>query len=144
MRARSHFDPATTRTVNGQIVRDQFPGNVIPAARIANSLANSWLKFVPSPNRPGVLHNYEVPLPVTTIAFANSNGWDMRVDEYVGNKDHFAGNYHYRGTHPFNETKLPRVIDTADFRDPNYSNIGRLNWDHTFTPTLLNNFNLLS
>jgi hypothetical protein len=130
--------------VNGQIVRDQFPGNVIPAARIANSLANSWLKFVPSPNRPGVLHNYEVPLPVTTIAFANSNGWDMRVDEYVGNKDHFAGNYHYRGTHPFNETKLPRVIDTADFRDPNYSNIGRLNWDHTFTPTLLNNFNLLS
>ncbi len=135
------FDPSTSRTVNGQIVRDQFPGNIIPSARIANSLANSWLKFVPSPNRPGVLHNYEVPLPVTTIAFANSNGWDVRVDEYVGNKDHFAGNYHYRGTHPFNETKLPRVIDTADFRDPNYSNIGRLNWDHTFTPTLLNNFN---
>ena len=135
------YNPATTHTVNGKVVRDQFPGNIIPPSLIANSLANAWLKFVPSPNRPGVLHNYEVPLPVTTIAFANSNGWDLRVDEYVGDKDHFAGNYHYRGTHPFNETKLPRVIDTADFRDPNYSNIARLNWDHTFTPALLNNFN---
>jgi hypothetical protein len=135
------YDPASTRVVNGQLVRTQFPNNVIPHDRIANSLANEWLKFVPSPNRPGVLNNYEVPLPVTTIAFANSNGWDVRVDEYIGDRDHFAGNYHYRGTHPFGETKLPRVIDTADFRDPNYSNISRLNWDHTFTPTLLNNFN---
>jgi hypothetical protein len=135
------YDPSSTRTVNGQIKRDPFPGNVIPQSLIANSMANAWLKFVPSPNRPGLLSNYEVPLPVTTIAFANSNAWDLRVDEYVGSKDHFAGNYHYRGTHPFNETKLPRVIDTADMRDPNYSNIGRFNWDHTFTPTLLNNFN---
>lgn len=135
------YDPNSTRVVNGQFVRTQFSGNVIPASLIANSLAKQWLQYVPSPNRPGVTNNYEVPLPVTTIAFANSNGWDLRVDEYIGNKDHFAGNYHYRGTHPFSETKLPRVIDTADFRDPNYSNISRLNWDHTFRPNLLNNFN---
>jgi len=29
------FDPASTTTVNGQIVRDPFPGNVIPANRIS-------------------------------------------------------------------------------------------------------------
>ncbi len=40
------YDPLTTRTVNGVIVRDPFPGNVIPADRI-NPIARAMLKPIP-------------------------------------------------------------------------------------------------
>jgi len=43
------YDPTTTRTVNGQNVRDPFLGNRIPANRI-DPVAANLLKFVPLPN----------------------------------------------------------------------------------------------
>ena len=42
------YDPLTTRTVNGTIVRDAFPGNVIPADRIS-AVATGMLKAMPLP-----------------------------------------------------------------------------------------------
>ncbi len=42
------FDPLTTRTVNGVIVRDPFPGNVIPSDRI-NPVASAMLAPMPLP-----------------------------------------------------------------------------------------------
>ena len=42
------YDPLTTRTVNGVILRDAFPGNVIPAYRI-NPVALAMLKPMPVP-----------------------------------------------------------------------------------------------
>ena len=42
------FDPLTTRTVNGVIIRDPFPGNVIPADRI-NPVASAMLAPMPLP-----------------------------------------------------------------------------------------------
>jgi hypothetical protein len=42
------YDPLTTRTVNGAIVRDPFPGNVIPADRI-NPIARAMLSPMPLP-----------------------------------------------------------------------------------------------
>src|SRR5712692_838911 len=44
------YDPATTRTVNGAVVRDPFPGNRIPANRI-NPVAAAMLKYLPAPDR---------------------------------------------------------------------------------------------
>lgn len=43
------YDPLTTRTVNGVIVRDPFPGNVIPANRI-NAVARAMLASMPVPD----------------------------------------------------------------------------------------------
>ena len=42
------YDPLTTRTVNGVIVRDPFPGNVIPADRL-NSVTRAMLRAYPLP-----------------------------------------------------------------------------------------------
>jgi hypothetical protein len=42
------YDPLTTRTLNGVIVRDPFPGNLIPADRI-NAVARSMLNPLPLP-----------------------------------------------------------------------------------------------
>ena len=51
------FDPATTRNVNGVWMRDPFPGNVIPQARI-DPVARKVLEFDPwrLPNRARRLH----------------------------------------------------------------------------------------
>jgi trimeric autotransporter adhesin len=42
------YDPLTTRTLNGVIIRDPFPGNVIPADRI-NGVARAMLASMPTP-----------------------------------------------------------------------------------------------
>jgi hypothetical protein len=50
------YDPLTTRLVNGQFVRDPFPGNVIPANRI-NPVARQLLQRVPLPNNSNLANN---------------------------------------------------------------------------------------
>ena len=55
------YDPLTTRTdANGKLIRDPFPGNIIPANRI-NPVAKAALAFLPAPNAAGDslgLNNY--------------------------------------------------------------------------------------
>jgi hypothetical protein len=46
------YDPATARLVNGQVRRDPFPGNIIPANRI-DPVARNILNYYPAPNQPG-------------------------------------------------------------------------------------------
>src|SRR5439155_9343361 len=64
------FDPSQPVSPgNLQFLRNQFMGcdgrtpNVICATdpRLQGSLAKQWFRFVPEPNRPGVLNNYEAP-----------------------------------------------------------------------------------
>ena len=156
------YDPATLRPnpsynpnievgpTNLPFLRDQFMGcdgtqrNVICQndPRLSNALAQSWFKLLPMPNRPGVVANYEAPVGLASSLNANTNQYDARGDAYFGQKDHLSGTYHYRGTLPFTQAVLPPVLDTNNTRIPNYSHIARVNWDHIFSPTLVNNFNV--
>ncbi len=155
------YDPATLRenpnynpnagisSSNLPYLRDRFMGcngnqpNVICASdpRLVNSMAQGWLKHLPAPNRPGIVANYEAPTGLASSLNANTNQYDGRGDAYLGDKDHFSGTYHYRGTLPFTQAALPPALDVNNTRIPNYSHIARGNWDHTFSPTILNNFN---
>ena len=57
------YDPLTTReAAGGGFVRDVFPGNIIPADRIA-TVSSNVVKFYPQPNRPGA-------------QFTGVNNWD--------------------------------------------------------------------
>ena len=154
------YDPDTTRAnpafSSGQAVgpnnlpylRSQFMGcngnqpNVICSSdpRLAGSLAPQFLKFVPLPNRPGTIANYESPNGLASALNANTDQWDARGDTYPGEKDHISGTYHYRGSLPFTQHAFPAAIDVNNTRIPNYSHVARGNWDHTFRPTLLNHF----
>ncbi len=44
------YDPATTRTVNGQVVRDPFPNNQIPVGRY-DPVATKILALIPNPGK---------------------------------------------------------------------------------------------
>ena len=52
------FNPATTRTVNGVLVRDPYPGNIIPANDPLRSVvASRYAALMVHPDRPGLSNN---------------------------------------------------------------------------------------
>jgi hypothetical protein len=143
------YDPnGPASATNIPYLRQQFMGcdgsqpNVICPTdpRLANSLASGWIKYVPPPNRPGLVSNYEAPKALANSGNSNTDQWDVRVDQNIGDKDHLFVTWHYRGGLPFTQSALPPQIDTNNTRIPNYGELGRLNYDHTFSPTLLNHF----
>jgi hypothetical protein len=160
------FDPATTRTNpnyspklpvgpgNQPFLRDQFMGcdgrtpNVICPSdpRLQNSLAKQWFQFLPNPTFDGPLNNL-VGLPLASGSLrptTNRVSYDARIDEYVGTKEHISVELHYHAPHYFASTSLtPELATEAETVDGGFVGpwVNRLNWDHTFTPTLLNNVN---
>ena len=160
------YDPATTRPnpaydptlpvgpTNEPFLRDQFMGcdgntpNVICPTdpRLQNSLAKEWLQYLPNPTFPGALTNYVAP-PYASVGGApldHKVNYDVRVDHYIGEKDHIAVNLHYHVPIYNRSSYLPPQLADERFITGGGSVgpwVNRLNWDHTFTPTLLNNFN---
>ena len=142
------FDPATTRIVDGEIVRDQFMGcngttrNVICASdpRLKNSLALQWFKFLPEPTAPGARFNYSPPAVPGGFS-ADANILNTRIDQYLGDKDHFMLTIYKRYNLPQETVTLPAQLSTGQV---NYKRtwVTRAAWDHTFSPALLNHFSI--
>ena len=131
------YDPATTRIgPDGNVIRDPFPGNIIPPDRIS-PLAQEWLQFLPQPTRDGPLNNFTgEPVPDTILG--DSNYLFGRFDTYVGQNDHFSVSlWHQRAPVKFNSV-LPQQLASETLSDPQNSWVNRFNWDHTFGPNLLN------
>lgn len=81
------YDPLTTRLENGRYVRDPFPNNFIPSARIS-PIAQRLLRYVPLPNVAGELNtqanNYA----------ASPNLGIYSYDSYLFRLDHqFSSNH---------------------------------------------------
>jgi hypothetical protein len=84
------YDPATGQNVNGNWVRQPFPGNTIPANRI-NPIAKNILGYFPAPNAttPGQSYsqsNFYFDAP-DKDSFYNQV---LKVDQQVGSRNHFA------------------------------------------------------
>jgi hypothetical protein len=143
------FDPATTQIVNGQVVRQQFMGcdgntpNVICPTdpRLQNSIAQGWLKYLPTPTSSGPLNNYMPAHPPSSL-YSNRNTFDSRIDENYGERDHLSASLYRMAYVPVISTLLPVQLSTEVFCAAgsciNY--MIRLNEDHTFSPSLLNHF----
>ncbi|MBM3726053.1 MAG: TonB-dependent receptor [Acidobacteria bacterium] len=162
------YDSATTRrnpnynsslptsAQNLPFLRDQFMGcdgkspNVICASdsRLRNSLANGWLKYLPTPTFQTPLNNYVAPL-----AYSNSGGaplnyrmaYDGKIDHYIREKDRISVVLHYHAPIYSKLSYLPPQLANERFIDQGGA-VGpwanRLNWDHTFSPTFLTNVNV--
>lgn len=131
------YDPNTTRTINGVVIRDPFPGNIIPANRIS-PIARQWLQFLPNPTSSGPLNNYLVPVPVPDTLVGDSNYYFLRFDTYAGQKDHLSVTlWHQRSPAKF-LSELPHELAFETYSDPQNSWVNRANWDHTFSSNVLN------
>ncbi|PYT30882.1 MAG: hypothetical protein DMG57_06990, partial [Acidobacteria bacterium] len=145
-RSNPNFDPAAKESqANPKYLRDQFKGcdgqhpNVICSNRIT-PLANGWLKYLPNPTAPGPTNNYLVPTPVPDTILAGANHYLIKGDQYFGDRDHVAVTI-WRQKNPAKFfSVLPIQLASETFSDPQDSWVNRLNYDHTFSPTLLNHF----
>jgi len=162
------YDPATTTTNpaynpsesqgpgNLPFLRNQFMGcdgqhpNVICStdARLQNSLANQWFQFLPTPTFGGALNNFVSPVANSDISGAGTDhrqNYDIRIDDYLGQKDHVAVTLHYHDTVFAKVSTLPLQISNETLLLPDGGEIGpwiiRTNWDHTFSPNVINNLN---
>ncbi len=115
----------------------QFPGNVIPSACIS-PIAAAYLAQLPTPTNNQAESNYLLSKPVPDTLTSNSNVYMFRLDHNWGDSDHFYF-FWWRQFTGFNKaTELPTAIATESPTRPQNSPISRFNWEHTFSPTLLN------
>ena len=85
------YDPLTTRTVNGVIVRDPFPGNVIPADRI-NPVARAMLTPMPLPTSGRSLNGQ------ATLDDGPQNQETLKIDQRFTDRWTLTGMYAHQHT----------------------------------------------
>lgn len=88
------FDPATAHAApNGGTVRDQFPGNRIPAGRL-DPAAVRLFRLLPNPTSPAATRNF-VFNPVLS---QRTDQFDARVDRNIGASDRLFFKYSFDDT----------------------------------------------
>ncbi|MCI0418487.1 MAG: carboxypeptidase-like regulatory domain-containing protein, partial [Acidobacteria bacterium] len=100
------FDPATTRMVDGKLVRDPFPGNIIPAQRIDPIVKQYIQTFYPAPNLPGQSAN----IINTESASLDTNQYTIRIDHKVSQNNNFFSRFSYVQS----ERSTPLALQTHD------------------------------
>jgi hypothetical protein len=83
LHGRTIYNPYTSRIENGRLVRDPFPGNVIPPSLISPTMQAFLKAYMPQPTLPGAV-------PDNFRQFrdqeSDSNAFQVRVDH------HFSAN----------------------------------------------------
>ena len=137
------FDPSTTQTIGGALVRDPFPNNLIPVARF-DPVASKILGLIPQPlgpNAGAVGANYLAPFDQGRV----SNIPSFKIDQNIGASLLMA--FYFQRTN----TSTPRTITAADDLPDtitgsaisgNAARTFRFNIDHTATPRLLVHYTL--
>jgi hypothetical protein len=127
------YDPLTSQNVNGRIVRNQFPANMIPASRL-DPVAVNIQNLIPKPDYPGNINNWNQAPKYNKISATPA----LKVDHSLSSaaKLSFYLNKSWSHTVQNGQDGLP--IPLAAFRDQRgYTYTTRLNLDYSVTPTLL-------
>jgi len=130
------YDPAsTTQNAQGVFTRTPFPGNVIPGSQIS-SVSKAMLSYVPTATLPGVYNNY----PASGNSITNYNDETFKGDEYFSQNHHLSGAWN-QGINDNNGpySVMPHPVQNSRNGAGN-AYTGRINYDWTISPTLLNTF----
>jgi hypothetical protein len=123
------YNPYTTRIENGRLVRDPFPGNVIPKALISPSMQAFLRAYMVKPTLPGnVVDNFRQFNDETS----DSNAFQVRVDHHFSASD----NFFFRWT----ERRINNYIPVGDdgFRTPDAINRNDGGgWFHSFSSNVV-------
>ncbi len=130
------YDPSTTvPDGNGGFTRTQFPGNMIPANQISPA-AKAILSYVPNATLPGVYNNY----PSSGSSITNYDAYTYKIDQYFSSTQHLSGTWNQSANDnngPY--SILPHPVESTRNGTTNVYT-GRINYDWTISPTLLNSF----
>ena len=126
------YDPATTRTVNGQVVRDPFPNNQIPVGRY-DPVAAKILALIPNPVNNQATGNYPIIFPANKFQWIPS----IKIDHALTNDIHLSGYYALTATDKDNGGDgLPDPISERRYQVIR-ANTVRINMDDVIRPTLV-------
>ena len=134
------YDPTTLHdNGSGVLVRDPFPGNIIPTNRI-DPVAAKILSYYPAPNRTAVagtnswVSDFATPDPLVDY-YRNALA---KIDQNISGKDRITARYGYWDRiETQNSSGMPGVAASGEFPHGERVNTGAVDWVHTFTPTLL-------
>jgi hypothetical protein len=128
------YDPGTQRVQNGAIVRDPFPGNIIPISEF-DPVAAKIQALIPLPTRAGNTNNFDQiidnPNLQTLLTF--------KGDENISDRSHvsfYFGAVYQHAPENAGTDGLPFPI-TGVRQSMVNSPTMRLNFDQTISPTLL-------
>lgn len=126
---RTIYNPYTTTIVNGKLVREPFPGNVIPKALIS-PLMQAFLKaYMVQPNLPGeVRDNFRNTRERTN----ESNSFNVRIDHHFSAGDNLFFRWTERRINIFNPVG-DRGFRTPDSVNRNFGG----GWFHSFSPSVI-------
>jgi hypothetical protein len=106
-----------------------FPNNQVPASRL-DPAALGLLSFIPLPNQPGALQNYQF---ITSVP-QNTNNLSVRVSQTLTKKDRFSVGFNL-------QTRDQRTSQDFGYQDK-ITGLGfsdTISWTHNLTPHTVNN-----
>jgi hypothetical protein len=131
------YDPNTARSINGQIVRDQFPGNIIPTARL-DKVALAIQNLIPPPATGAAALNLIPSFPNDRVTTNES----VKIDHQLSAKAKLAGSFltnasgaQYSQSLNGSEGLPPAITATRGTFSASFN--WRVNLDYTLQPTLL-------
>ncbi|QOY91685.1 TonB-dependent receptor [Paludibaculum fermentans] len=134
------FDPKSNATVNGQLIRTPFTGNMIPSSRF-DPAAAKLMGLFPNENQPvkaGVtpFNDYFA----STAGRQNTDQGDGRVDYRLSDKDSLFGSLSWQNTNKFNEPFLPGALDGTPFNavtEEDLSRNAQLSYTRVWNPSIV-------
>lgn len=134
------YDPESNKTVNGQLVRDPFVGNIIPKSRFDPS-AYKIMSLYPAPNQPIRVGNYPVnDYFAATAGRQNTHQGDGRVDYRLSDKDSLFGSLSWSNLDKFNEPFFPGALDGTPFNAVTEEDLGRnaqFSWTRVWNASII-------
>lgn len=126
------YDPRTTRTVNGFVIRDPFPGNVIPSS-LLDPVALKIQELIPRPINGNLINNFERRAAYRKIQDIPS----IKIDHNLNDRSKISVYYSLQRTDKDNgQDGLPDPISAR--RDQIIrSHTTRINYDNTLSPTVI-------
>ena len=125
------YDPRTTRTVNGQVVRDPFPNNVIPS-ELFDPVALEIQSLIPAPDNGELLNNYGPDIQ------NHRNQWipTVKIDHNIGTGTKLSGYWSAQFTDQITAPDGFPIPITSRRDQEIYGYTLRVNVDKTLKPTL--------
>jgi len=126
------YDPTNFQTVNGQVVTNPFPGNVIPASRIS-PVAAKIVAFMPTPSSNALVNNWNQTYPTPKFQAVPS----IKGDQILTDKQHLSFYWsRFRTDQYVNPDGLAVPITQLRILYERNETM-RLNYDYTLTPTIV-------
>jgi hypothetical protein len=125
------YDPRTTRVVNGQVVRDPFPNNVIPR-ELLDPVALRIQSLIPSPDSNELLQNYGPDIQNHKYQMIPT----VKIDHNLGTGTKISGYYSAQFTDQITAPDGMPIPITSRRDQKIYGHTVRVNLDKTLRPTL--------